>query len=490
MGSVYLAVHDLLHTKAAIKVLHPALSADANLRSRFLKEAATLSGLSHPNIVRVLDFFENKDGLFIIMEYVSGIPLDEMIKTKTGPIPEDKAFRIFEKILNGFQYAHSRKPAIIHRDIKPGNIIIDEYNEPKIIDFGIVKIIDTDAVSSHTMTGTKIGTPSYMSPEQILGRDVDARSDIFSLGITLFTMLTGRSPFDKTLSEFEIHNTIINNPLPRAKDLYPGVSEKAQQIIDKATAKKKENRYRTCNEFIEAIRSPINETVIATPAPVYKSYEEAFPTKKSNAGIIIAAVAAIAVVIIFIVANRSGSSKNDPPDYVVNTTPETTTVVTPTVYPKTEVVSTAVPVDTVEVETTNTNPEANDDETRAIRTIMNNYFLEDNKSADEFNIDQILSFYQFPVEKYYNISNAYYPDVYKQIDFYINSKLNSHNLTVDWESSRIKKYGNRYYVYLNGLYEWTTKKDPSEYKSRNTSDIFVLNENYKIISVYSNPVSK
>jgi serine/threonine protein kinase len=226
---------------------------------------ATLSGLNHPNIVRVLDFHEDEKGLYIIMEFVEGISLDEMIRTKTGPIPEEKAFKIFKKILEGFQYAHSRRPAIIHRDIKPSNIIIGEDDEPKIIDFGIVKIVDDSGagISSQTVAGTKIGTTLYMSPEQILAKEVDARSDIFSLGITLFVMLTGRSPFGNTNSDFEIQNSIVNNPLPRAKDIYPGVSDKAQKIIDKATEKRKENRFQNCNEFKEALFA--KEEIIIPP---------------------------------------------------------------------------------------------------------------------------------------------------------------------------------------------------------------------------------
>lgn len=270
MGSVYLATHELLHTRAAIKVLHPSLGANSNLRGRFLTEASILSGLNHPNIVRVLDFHEDENGLYIIMEYVDGISLDELIRTKTGPIPEEKAFKIFQKILEGFQYAHTRRPAIIHRDIKPSNIIIDDENQPKIIDFGIVKIVDESGagVSGHTVAGTKIGTTLYMSPEQILAKEVDARSDIFSLGITLFVMLTGRSPFGNTNSDFEIQNLIVNNPLPRAKDIYPGVSDKAQRIIDKATEKRKENRFQNCNEFIEALFAPDVEPKVPEPTPL------------------------------------------------------------------------------------------------------------------------------------------------------------------------------------------------------------------------------
>jgi serine/threonine protein kinase len=304
MGAVYLANHELLHTKAAIKVLHAALGMDAQLRARFLKEASTLSALNHPNIVRVLDFTENENGLFIIMEYVSGLPLDELIKTRTGPIPEKRAYQIFEKILDGFNYAHNRRPAIIHRDIKPSNIIITEDDEPKIIDFGIVKILDSSINANHTMTGTKIGTPVFMSPEQILGKDLDNRSDIYSLGITLFTMITGRSPFENTLSEFEIQENIIRKPLPRAKDIYPGVSDKTQSIIDRATAKQKENRYDSCNEFKLALLgnyNPVNTpTPSHTPAPLLSQ-----PRRKNyTAIIVIVALVMTSFVIYFIKASN------------------------------------------------------------------------------------------------------------------------------------------------------------------------------------------
>jgi serine/threonine protein kinase len=270
MGSVYLATHELLKTKAAIKVLHPAMGADEQLKSRFLTEASTLSAMNHPYIVRVLDFTENEHGLFIIMEYVSGLPLNELI-AKEGAIPEERAFRIFDKVLNGLQYAHSRKPAIVHRDIKPSNIIVNEEDDPKIIDFGIVKIMDKDA-ASHTMAGTKVGTPVYMSPEQIYGQELDNRSDIYSLGVTLFTMLAGQSPYANSVSEFEIQEKIIRAPLPRLKELNPATSDKGQAIIDKATAKAREDRFSSCDEFRNALHqnfeTSANNTTTPSPANV------------------------------------------------------------------------------------------------------------------------------------------------------------------------------------------------------------------------------
>lgn len=255
MGTVYLAEHDRMGSKAAIKVLHPALSLDPSIRKRFLSEARTLATLNHPMIVRVLDFIEDDNGLYIIMEYIEGKPLDQMIKNVTGPIPEKQAFEIFKKVLDGFAYAHSK--GIIHRDIKPSNIIIDERNNPKIIDFGIVKMIgDASAISMHTSTGTGrgIGTPCFMSPEQVLNRPVDARSDIFSLGLTLFSMLTGSTAISNALSEYEIKHHIVALDLPRAATIYPNISAKAQQIMDKATEKKPEDRYQSCEEFLQDIQ--------------------------------------------------------------------------------------------------------------------------------------------------------------------------------------------------------------------------------------------
>jgi serine/threonine protein kinase len=252
MGTVYLAVHDKINRQVAIKELHPQFSREASIRERFRNEAALLANLHHPNIVSLHDYIETTEGVYLIMEYVEGIPLDNYIQKISGPIPEAKAQEIFVKILDAFAYAHAQ--GIVHRDIKPGNIMVLPDGDIKILDFGIAKNLQSEE-RQLTRTGMRIGTIYYMSPEQIRALPVDARTDIYSLGITLFEMLTGRNPFPPDLSEFDVSNKIVNEPLPRAKTFYPGISEHIQAVIDRATAKNPNDRFQSVEDFKKALLS-------------------------------------------------------------------------------------------------------------------------------------------------------------------------------------------------------------------------------------------
>lgn len=251
LGRVYLASHTQLGRKVAIKALHPNLVADQSIRERFRREATTLSSLQQINIITLYDYFENEEGLFLIMEYAEGRSLDDYIKHTSGPIPETKALFFFNQILDGMAYAHQRN--VIHRDIKPSNIMITREADVKILDFGIAKILKSN-VGGLTKTGTQPGTVLYMSPEQVRGEEIDQRSDIYSLGITLFEMLTGQCPYDPNAdSDFKIFEKILNEPLPLAQSFYPAVSDKMQAIIDKATAKNPAERFQNCEEFKMAL---------------------------------------------------------------------------------------------------------------------------------------------------------------------------------------------------------------------------------------------
>lgn len=252
MGNVYLAHHIKLDRKVAIKSLKQSLIDVSEIKIRFKNEAATLANLKHPNIVTLFDYTEEEDGAYLIMEYVDGTPMDEYISKVSGPIPEEKTIKMMMHMLNAFQYAHDN--GIVHRDIKPANVILtSDTLEPKVLDFGIAKVLD-DSNKSLTKTGSKIGTVLYMSPEQVRGRGIDHRSDIYSLGVTLFQMLTAAPPYDgEELSEFDINLMIVNDPLPRAKDYYPMVSDEIQEIIDKATQKDVNKRYQSCDEFKQAL---------------------------------------------------------------------------------------------------------------------------------------------------------------------------------------------------------------------------------------------
>lgn len=261
MGSVYLASHLQMRRKAAIKALHPNLVNNTQIRERFRNEAEAMASLKHPNIIDLYDFLETNQGLFLIMEFIEGKPLDDYVRTVTGPLSEDRAIALFSKALDGFAYAHDR--GIVHRDIKPSNLMIGNENQIKILDFGIAKILN-DANKGLTRTGSKMGTVLYMSPEQVKGLSVDRRSDIYSLGVTLFQILTGRPPYDeKTSTEYDVYTKIVNSPLPRLRKFNPHVSEQMQAILDKATAKEPENRFQTALEFKQALQTLVQQNISA-----------------------------------------------------------------------------------------------------------------------------------------------------------------------------------------------------------------------------------
>lgn len=250
MGSIYLGVHRFLKREVAIKDLNPLLRNKPEIIERFRNEALILSKLYHPNIVALYDYVENPNGYYIIMEYVKGETLAEYIDNTTGPIPERRAISIFLKILDAVGYAHSKN--ILHRDIKPSNFIINEDNDIKILDFGIAKSIARHS-KNITQTGLKVGTTMYMSPQQVKGQVLDRRSDIYSLGVTLFQMVTGQLPYDDTSTEYDLYNLIVNEPFPEPKDFYVGVSPEMSQVILKATAKRPLDRYQSCDEFSKAL---------------------------------------------------------------------------------------------------------------------------------------------------------------------------------------------------------------------------------------------
>lgn len=274
VGQVYLATHIQLGRKVAIKVLNPALVNHQEVKDRFRQEATTLSSLQHLNIVTLYDYLENEKGLFLIMEYVEGHPLDEYLQKVSGPLNEKRALDIFYQILDGFAYAHAR--GIVHRDIKPSNILIGLDGQAKILDFGIAKILKNDKPAM-TKAGARIGTVLYMSPEQVKGENLDARSDIYSLGVTLWEMLTGKSPYNENIeTEFTIYNKILNENLPKAKDFYPSVPDYLQKIIEVAAAKNPNDRYQSCEDLKRALMEK------ATPIPQKTTQGSSFYTTNNN----------------------------------------------------------------------------------------------------------------------------------------------------------------------------------------------------------------
>jgi serine/threonine-protein kinase len=255
MGSVYVAENKhIRQQKVAIKVINADMVNEFT-RTKLKEEAERLASLNHPNIVHFLNYdIDEKGNVYLIMEYADGVSLDRYIATISGLIVEERICPLFEPILDAVGYAHKHK--ILHRDIKPSNIIITKEGTPKILDFGIARIIKNEG--EEESDNMIMGTPSYMSPEQVKGEHLDERSDIYSLGVLLHQMLTGNAPYDTTtMTELDINRKVVEEQLPRMKTFYKYVSDKVQAVVDKATAKKPEARYRSCEEFKKALHKAI-----------------------------------------------------------------------------------------------------------------------------------------------------------------------------------------------------------------------------------------
>ncbi len=207
MADVYRAFQPLLERYVAVKVMHTNLTEDEDFITRFKREAQIVGSLRHPNIVQVIDFDIHDGEYFMVMEYVQGDTLKAMLKRR-GALQIGEALDIAAKLADALAYAHSK--GMIHRDIKPANVLMDKNGSPILSDFGIAHLSD---VSGLTSTGMTVGTPSYMSPEAGRGEKVDERTDIYSLGIVLYEMLTGTVPFDAD-TPYAVIMKHINDPLP------------------------------------------------------------------------------------------------------------------------------------------------------------------------------------------------------------------------------------------------------------------------------------
>jgi predicted Ser/Thr protein kinase len=238
MGVVYRSTHPRLEIPVAIKVLAEQYSSDASFRQRFHREAATVAALNHPGIVRVYDFDEDGPVLFIVMEWVEGRSMRSWLD-EYGRFSVDVSVDLVQQLLSAVGVAHDY--GIVHRDLKPDNILISNRGKTKILDFGISKLID----DKHrlTATGSMVGTPAYMAPEQVKGEQVDASSDIYSLGMILYELLHGEPPFTGQLPAV-LHSQVFDRP--RASTAIPSP---IMEIIWKATAKDRSQRFQTCEEF-------------------------------------------------------------------------------------------------------------------------------------------------------------------------------------------------------------------------------------------------
>jgi eukaryotic-like serine/threonine-protein kinase len=242
MGEVFRGVDMMLEREVAIKFLRPELASQPQVVERFRSEAVTLAKLQHPNIATLYNFMRQGDSFVMVLEFVRGVTLDHVIQQR-GAIPVEQAIPIFCQMLDGIQEAHSE--GIIHRDIKPANMMLTERGNLKVLDFGIARILGTARM---TRQGNIIGTIEYMSPEQVRGFETDARSDIYSLGMLLYEMLTGRCPFD-IQNEFELMKAQIEQyPVP-PRQLNPAIPEVVEQAIWRSIQKDPAQRFQNAAEF-------------------------------------------------------------------------------------------------------------------------------------------------------------------------------------------------------------------------------------------------
>ncbi len=261
MGAVYLAKDLTLEREVALKIIAPRLAKNPKLMARFKIEAIAQARLTHPNVVTIYSFEQVGDLYFIVMEYIEGQSLKSLIKSGQLDIP--RAVEIFKQVLSGVAFAHSK--GVIHRDIKPANVLITKTGIAKIGDFGIAKL---EGVEGLTKAGTSLGTPLYSAPEQILGKKVDQRADIYSLGVMFFEMLTGRPPFiSETGSDYEIQKAHIEKKPPRPSSLNPEIPPALDRIVLKCLEKNPDRRYSSVEELIKAVEEVFPHTGYTPPPP-------------------------------------------------------------------------------------------------------------------------------------------------------------------------------------------------------------------------------
>jgi serine/threonine protein kinase/tetratricopeptide (TPR) repeat protein len=292
MGEVYLAEDTQLDRKVALKFLPAHLSKDEDARTRFTREAKAVAKLDHPNIVQVFEVGEFKGRPFFAMAHIEGKSLREVIGG--GKLSIDQAITFTKQICEGLHHAH--ESGIVHRDIKPGNIVIDEDNKARILDFGLATVAGEDRL---TRTGSTLGTVGYMSPEQIEGRRVDRRSDLFSAGVILYEMLTGRRPFagDNDAAVARSITDTTPDPIARYKS---GTTGELQQIVEKALAKDPDLRYQNATGMLVDLK---RIGAAATAKQV------------SRSGRYVVAIAVLVVIVLLLVVQpwKSGSDSDIEP---------------------------------------------------------------------------------------------------------------------------------------------------------------------------------
>ncbi|MBN8611022.1 MAG: serine/threonine protein kinase, partial [Deltaproteobacteria bacterium] len=254
MGAVYEALDERFGRPVAVKVVLRELAKDPRLVARFEREAGALARLSHPSFVHVHDFGATDDGVsYLVMERVTGTNLGDLL-AKEGPLAPERAADLVEQALGALEVAH--EAGIVHRDLKPANLMVIASGASrelvKVLDFGVAQLRTGEAYSRLTRTGSIVGTPSFMSPEQARGEEIDARSDLYAMGVVLYCLLTGKRPFEGT-DLADILHKVRNEPAPSADVRRPGVPPALARIVDRAMEKNASRRYASAREMAQAL---------------------------------------------------------------------------------------------------------------------------------------------------------------------------------------------------------------------------------------------
>jgi serine/threonine-protein kinase len=264
MGTVYLGVDVMLERKVAIKMLLPEIASQQDIVERFRAEAVTLARLNHPSIATLFNFFREGNQYFMVMEYVPGRTLETVIR-ETGALPVERAVAVMSKVLDGIEHAHEL--GVQHRDLKPANIMLLDSGGVKVMDFGIARLL---GAARMTRSGRIVGTLEYLAPERVRGQEGDVRSDLYSMGIVLYEMLTGRLPFTSD-SDYDLMRAQLEAPPPRLETLGAHVPPTIEAAVMRALAKNPEERFPDAAEFRAALegvslpaRAPVAQTLKTT----------------------------------------------------------------------------------------------------------------------------------------------------------------------------------------------------------------------------------
>ncbi|HEX6459156.1 MAG TPA: protein kinase [Thermoleophilaceae bacterium] len=322
MSTVYRAFDETLERWVAIKILQNEIADDDDQLERFRREARAVARLNHPHVVTVIDAGEDQGCPYIVFEYISGETLKERIR-RLGrlPVPEALAYAI--EIARALQAAHSEM--LVHRDVKPQNVLLDTDGRAKVTDFGIARSLEGG--DGLTLAGRVLGTTDYVSPEQALGREVTPQSDIYSLGVVLYEMLTGDVPF-RADAPVAVAMKHVREPMPDVQLARPEVSANTAAIVDRATAKETRNRYRTIEQMLidledalalEATRAGQTSgeatTVLrALPGERFRvPWRVRFPRRAAALTLLLAAVAAVIVVLVVSRTHENTPSRSSAP---------------------------------------------------------------------------------------------------------------------------------------------------------------------------------